>query len=163
MKNKITFIPLKESHLCLLQKWLNQPHVNPWWGKKEWTAAAIKEKYLPYTVATSKVKAFIIQVKAMPIGYIQYYAVKDFPKGLPFDIEPTMAGIDFLIGEESYLAKGFAVPIIMHYSKDCIPKQFTQIIADPLIDNKRSINLLKKLGFKEFSNNNTHTYYLLKI
>jgi len=158
-QNALTFRPLKEHHLSLLQEWLNKPHVNFWWGNKVWTQEDISKKYLPYTNPSSKVKAHVIEIDATPIGYIQYYKVCNFPNNLPFDVDPKMVGIDFLIGEEKYLGTGISDFMITQYIKEILPSQFTKIIADPLIENKRCISFLKKLGFIEMAKND-ETYYL---
>ncbi len=152
-QNVLTFRPLKEYHLSLLQEWLNKPYVNPWWGNKVWTQEDISKKYLPYTIPSSKVKAHVIEMDAAPIGYIQYYAVSDFPDNLPFNVNLTMSGIDFLVGEKDYLGTGLAALAIAQYIKEIIPHEFTKIIADPLIENQRCISFLKKLGFVDLAKN----------
>ena len=83
--SKITFKPLTKSHLDLLLKWLETPHVKAWWDQDvQWTMKLIKEKYGHYIKGYKKLKlegkiikklmwAFIIFFEEMPIGYIQYY------------------------------------------------------------------------------------------
>ncbi len=162
-QNALTFRPLKEHHLSLLQEWLNKPHVNIWWGNKMWTQENISKKYLPYTHPSSKVKAHIIEIDTMPIGYIQHYKVSDFPDNLPFKTDPTMAGIDFLIGEEKCLGTGISGLAITQYIKEIIPPKFAQILADPLIENKRCISFLKKLGFVGMVKNDKMYYLELSV
>ncbi len=135
-QNALTFRPLKEYHLSLLQEWLNKPYVNFWWGNKVWTQEDISKKYLPYTIPSSKVKAHVIEMDAAPIGYIQYYAVSDF-----------------LVGEKDYLGTGLAALAIAQYIKEIIPHEFTKIIADPSVENLRCISFLKKLGFIDLAKN----------
>jgi RimJ/RimL family protein N-acetyltransferase len=57
-------------------------------------------------------------------------------------------GIDFLIGDENYLGRGFGCEIVNLLIKEIKgQKVFKRIIADPNNDNIASIRSLEKNGF----------------
>ena len=90
--SNITFKPLSKSHLDLLLAWLETPHVKAWWEQDvKWTMKLIEEKYGHYIKGYKKLQgkekiikkrmwAFTIFFEEIPIGYIQYYNVHDFPR-----------------------------------------------------------------------------------
>ena len=121
----ITFTPLKEDHFPLLLKWLMTPHVRAWWDQDvPWTPDLIEEKYGCYvqgfkpvrradSVIERPVHAFVIECDTTPIGYIQYYDVRDWVQEDPhIDLSKLSeylasielyAGIDIYIGEEGHI------------------------------------------------------------
>lgn len=153
-----TFTTLQLSHFPLLVSWLNEPHVAQWWGEgKTWNLDTVTEKYSSnvagYTLhmGTKKpIHSFIMCADSKPIGYIQYYAVADFPHEnhteLP-DIK-NAAGIDLYIGDPDYIGRGFGPIIISQFLQEKIWPHFDACLADPHASNSGAIKAFTKAGFK---------------
>jgi len=160
--SKITFKPLTKSHLDLLLKWLETPHVKAWWDQDvQWTMKLIKEKYGHYIKGYKKLKlegkiikklmwAFIIFFEEMPIGYIQYYNVHDFPREQGYDISelPTScASVDWYIGEVEFTGKGIGTQALSYFLNQHVFPTFEYVFVDPDTANTGAIRVYTKIGF----------------
>lgn len=154
---KITFTPLAKSHFPLLLKWLETPHVKTWWDQDvEWTPELIQEKYTNYVEGYKRefgiaktIKAYIICVDRVPIGYIQIYNAYDFARSkLLTDLPSNLAAFDVLIGEESYLKQGLGSQAIEQFLKEH-GNSYTHVFADPKNTNLAAIRAYEKAGFKK--------------
>lgn len=145
----IQFKPLEATHLSLLHKWLETPHVKAWWDSEiKWTAEAIAQKYSPY-IHGNNISAFIIENDKTPIGYIQIYDAYAVEKRKPLSNLPEkLGGLDFYIGEESFLGKGLGAQILMRFRAE--NTQFPHILADPDQENSIAIKTYEKAGFTKF-------------
>ena len=155
----ITFVELQKRHFPLLLKWLSTDHVRKWWDKDiNWTAEYIEKKYASYTQGIKILKsvkkpmhAFIIEIDNIPVGYIQYYNKYDFPPEQGYTVEglpDSLAAIDFYIGEEEYLGKGFGKKALEDFLEDYVFKKFDACFVDPDTENYGAISMYEKVGFK---------------
>lgn len=155
---RITFESLQSSHLPLLLKWLETPHVKAWWDRDiKWTPQLIEEKYGPYTAgykyeegSRKPMHAYIASVDKVEVGYIQYYNAYDFPRDEPIDGFPqSLAAFDIFIGESDYIGKGIGTKILHCFCKEYIFKEFENCLVDPEATNIGAIRAYKKAGFIE--------------
>jgi aminoglycoside 6'-N-acetyltransferase len=157
-KDQILFKPLKKNHFKFLLKWLQTLHVRKWWDQDiDWTLKLITKKYGSYIdsykVDNEKQKpiyAHIIYKSRTPIGYIQFYNIRDFSQenDLPIDKLPASVGaFDIFIGELSYIGQGFGTEIIKLYLKDYVFKKFDACFVDPDSINIGAIKAYEKAGF----------------
>lgn len=153
----ITFIPLSELHFPLLLKWLETPHVKAWWDQNiQWTPELIRQKYDSYTKGyklekgiAKTIRAYVIFVDEIPIGYIQIYNAYDFARTKPLTGLPSNLGaFDAFIGEENYLKRGIGSKAIIQFLKEN-DHSYTHILADPNKDNTAAIRAYEKAGFKK--------------
>lgn len=167
----ISFRSLSEQDFPLLLKWLETPHVKIWWDSEVvWTIDKITQKYSSYVnqykIENEKKKsifAFIILLDEKPIGYIQYYDVRDFLL-LPaktFDFQKT-AAIDFYLGEESVLGRGLGSAVLMQFVQHTVFQQFDTALVTPDIDNHSAIACYQKAGFIPYlTKEETHELWLI--
>lgn len=137
-------------HFDKICEWFNKPHVQEFYSLRSWTMDEVTQKLIPYLESTSKVHAYICCISEKPIGYIQYYKLKNynFPdQGFPEDVVTKTAGIDLFIGEEEYLGKGIADCVLELFLQTYIWPRFQYCIVDPDIRNKRSIHFFTKHRF----------------
>jgi len=130
--------------LELIKIWFNKEHVKQFFGDpvdwiNEITANLDNSDWIQY---------FIVIADDMPIGFIQYYDTDKAPQGVWSNEPEGTAGIDYLIGEEAFLHKGYGTAII----KNTIQlirqtKKFSYIVADPVLANLASISVLTNNGF----------------
>lgn len=159
----IEFHPLEKSHLFILVKWLNEPHVWKWWGEsKTWTLSDVAMKYTTYLQkykldhGTKKpIYPFIVFHQAKPIGYIQFYNAFDFQRE-GFAVQDiwkgpanSLAAVDFYIGEPSCLRKGIGSKVLSFFLETHIYSQFSACLVDPEKDNVGALKTYEKAGFKK--------------
>lgn len=169
---KIIFKPLQKADLTLLLKWLKTAHVKAFWDPEtEWTKALVLEKYGTYVKGyklengiEKKISAFIIQVDDHSVGYIQAYNAYDFQRSMPLeDLPSSLAALDFLIGEPSYLKKGIGTLAIKSFLEIFLKKNYKYVFVDPNIQNTAAIKTYQKAGFiKRKENFNTKEIWMLK-
>ena len=153
----ISFRSLSEQDFPFLLKWLETPHVKTWWDSEVvWTLDKITQKYSSYVnqykIENGKKKsifAFIIQLDEQPIGYIQYYDVRDFltlSANISCDFQNS-AAIDFYLGEESVLGQGIGSAALMQFVQHTVFHQFDTVLVTPDIKNHSAIACYQKAGF----------------
>lgn len=166
----ITFTPLTESHFPLLLKWLEAPHVKTWWDQTvQWTPELIREKYTDYVKGcrlengiAKMIKAYIICVNKVPIGYIQVYNAYDFARSKPLTGLPSsLAAFDVLIGEKAYLKQGIGSEAIAQFLKE-YGTSYTHVFADPKNTNLAAIRAYEKAGFKKINRLSDEVWMVLE-
>jgi RimJ/RimL family protein N-acetyltransferase len=153
-KNNLTFSIANVSHEALILKWLGKPHVNEFFhgeGLKN-TISSLK-KFV--NKQDSPFDAWIAFCDDEPFGYLMTSTVKDSQANDQNDplakwIEPgkKMITLDLLIGEEKYLGKGLATPMIKTFLQEKFPK-VSIVFIDPECSNTKAIHAYKKAGFKK--------------
>lgn len=155
------FQALEKKHFVLLQRWINSPQVAPWWGEnKIWQLEDIEKKYGSYVKGYKSVeginkpiKCYIIFCAQIPIGYIQYYNLHDFPR-IGYEIDDfsyRVAGLDLYIGELEYTGKGLGPHIIEQFLINYVWPDFEACFVDADTANTQAITAYKKAGFKEIT------------
>ncbi|MCL9683607.1 GNAT family N-acetyltransferase [Legionella maioricensis] len=152
MKNKITFRPLDFSDIPLMHQWFNEPHVQQFYSFRTWAEDEVLNKLTPYITHTKPVSGFIIVLNESPLGYLQFYKVKDYPwpnQNLPQTIIDNAVGMDVFIGNRQMLGKGLGSRIIKTFIQSKIQPEFQYCIVDPDIKNEAALRCYEKLKFKE--------------
>ncbi len=143
--------PLNDHDISLVENWLKKDHVRRWYviphlgiTFDDWMHE-IKERdgefqWLNYLIA---------QWQGHPIGLCQYYRCAD-NKDEDFGSLPLEGsyGIDYLIGEESYLGRGLGKGIVtLLVEKIFSSPDARRVTADIDKDNKASEGTLLSCGF----------------
>lgn len=143
--------PLGNSDIPLAEAWLNKAHVKRWYEIPllgvtidDWIS-----EIKAYKGAFQWITYLIVLWERQPIGLCLYYRCED-SKGEDFGILPLTGsyGIDYFIGEESQLGKGFGKGIIRLLSERIFSLPDAQrITADVDRSNEASIRALLSNGF----------------
>ncbi len=145
----ISFRSLERSHYPLLQKWLATPHVAIWWNES-FDLSSLEAKYGPRIDGSEPVHVYLIQHEDAPIGWIQWYRWRDFPKhAARLGAGAHSAGIDLAIGEVEMTGLGLGPTIIREFGTKHIfvNTALSAIVADPARTNMRSVRMFEKAGF----------------
>jgi aminoglycoside 6'-N-acetyltransferase len=168
------FEPLNDSHLPLLLKWLETPHVKAWWDRDvKWTPELIEEKFASYIDGykledgiRKEMQAYVICADDKPIGYIQVYNVHDFPREDDIDVSflPKLtAAFDWYIGEESFIGKGVGTEVMKEFLSQIIFPKFECVFVDSETENKAAIRVYEKAGFETVIKNGSITGMIKRI
>lgn len=156
----ITFEPLNKTHFDLLLEWLQMPHVKTWWDTGVvWTRDLIEKKYATYVDCYKlehglfkPIYAFIISCDDVPIGYIQYYDVRDFPREYDFnsqELPESCATFDWYIGDPVYVGKGVGTVVLELFLNTIVFVVFKAAFVDVNSNNLVAIHVYEKVGFKK--------------
>ncbi|MDF1757530.1 MAG: GNAT family N-acetyltransferase, partial [Legionellaceae bacterium] len=157
----IKFISLDKKHFPMLQTWLNNSHVNLWYGEpKKWSIQNVINKYETYcngykieSAIQKPIHSFIIYLNDTPIGYIQYYNAYDFSRdGYELiNMPKSLAAIDIFIGEESFIGQSIGPAVISKFLEENVFKKFDYVLVDPNDKNKAAIRCFQNVGFKKIN------------
>jgi aminoglycoside 6'-N-acetyltransferase len=153
---EIKFLPLHSAHFSLLLEWLNADHVRKWWDQDiAWTPELITEKYTSYTQGLKDQKpiyAYVFSEDEVPIGYIQYYNIRDFPRdtALPDDMRDKSSALDFYIGDPNYLHKGYGRATLKTFCEEIVWEGCDACFVDPDPKNEAAIKAYESAGFEMF-------------
>jgi aminoglycoside 6'-N-acetyltransferase len=125
----IEFRPLAESDLPLLRSWLEREHVRLWWREP-----------IEYELAHDRSGRSVILVAGRPVGMIQTY----------LDDDPSLAGLDLLIGEEDMIGRGLGAQVLSQFARDVvfIRPETLACVATVEEGNRRSWRAFEKAGFR---------------
>jgi aminoglycoside 6'-N-acetyltransferase len=140
--------------LPLLADWLAAPHVQPWWGEPP-SRDAVIAKYTPRIEGGDPTAMYVVTVKDRPVGMSQCYRVRDYPDwATALDaigaIDPqTAAGIDYLIGAESFTWRGIGSEALSQFVGLVLDRyrDIKSVCAAPQQSNRGSWRALENAGF----------------
>lgn len=147
---EIRFRRLAIDDLPVLYDWLGRRHVRKWYATAPGSFAEIVARYEPRTAEDNPVKAFIVEVGGVPLGYVQAYAIEDFP-----DYEASLGapkgtlGMDLFIAEELETGRGLGPRIIRRFVDEVVFGAYGALacVAGPAEGNRASIRAFEKAGF----------------
>jgi RimJ/RimL family protein N-acetyltransferase len=157
MKN-ISLRSFADSDIPLFTEWLNKPYIQKWYEPlNEWI-----EEVENCDGTFSWISHFIVMCEDMTIGFCQYYDCFDSQNfedwnGRKFANRGEVYSIDYLIGNENYLSKGYGKELVRLLTDMIFALGVKEIIVDPDKENARSNGVLLANGYKF---NNEYGYYI---
>ena len=146
----IEFVPLDESHISLMQRWLADGEAGRWYGRNQHkTEIELRQKYL-IEKPQRNTRCFIIQHQGKPIGYLQYYRLSDDPQwsalvsGVPHDY-----GMDLFIGRDDLIGQSIGTRVVKTALADLVfsNADAKRCVIGPDPENRRAIRCYEKCGF----------------
>lgn len=138
--------PMQQSDLPLFREWLILPHVAAWYHEPEDWIAEIEQQDGVFAF----VHHFIAQSDGIAVGFCQYYPYwlggEDWHGDIPLS---GTYSIDYMIGDVTYLGKGFGKRIIFALLEQIRNEpDAVRVIVQPEPDNKASCGVLRSCGFR---------------
>ncbi len=141
---KISLNRIEDASVDLLARWLQKEHVSKWYGDAESWLAEIRNRHGAY----SFLHHFMVCLDDRPIGFCQYYdcffAQEDWYRVCE---ENKTYSIDYFIGEEDCLKKGYGKQIVSELESMIRQTAAECIIVQPDEENAASVNLLLTCGY----------------
>jgi CTP:molybdopterin cytidylyltransferase MocA/predicted acetyltransferase len=144
LNNKIVLHAFIAEDITILKRWFDRDHIKKWFKDADDWIYEVENRHGKYNF----IKHFIVKNKNTKIGFCQYYdcyrAREDW-----YNIEKPddTYSIDYLIGEEQYLGKGFGREIIRLLVEKIKIENGKEIIVQPELENKISQKALLANGF----------------
>jgi RimJ/RimL family protein N-acetyltransferase len=147
-KNKIHLRPFTDSDIPLFTEWLNKPYIKKWYDPIDEWLEEVKNRRGKF----KWLHHFIVICDEKPIGFCQYYDCYDSRKyedwnGRIFDAPGEVYTIDYLIGDESFLGKGYGKELIRILTYLAFSLGAKEIIVDPDKKNAQSNGVLRANGY----------------
>lgn len=145
------FRPITRDDFAILSEWLAAPHVQTWW-RQDHRAEAVEAEYGPVVDGVEPSEVFIVTHDERPVGLVQRYLLDDHPEWerAVRGITPEgSAGIDYLIGDETLIGRGFGGLIVTAFVRETWARyrDAPTILVAVSQRNRRSWRVLEKCGF----------------
>ncbi|MBX9804350.1 MAG: acetyltransferase [Alphaproteobacteria bacterium] len=149
----ITFRKATLPDLPLLDSWLQKPHVREFWDNSERQYTNMKN----YLEGTKHIHDYYIGLMDGAPYCLLLTCNETIEPDTPLPYLPYLSkdrnihSLDFMIGEEAYLSKGFGPQTLQAF---CLYIQqhdplSTRFIIDPQSNNPRAIHVYEKAGFQK--------------
>jgi aminoglycoside 6'-N-acetyltransferase len=151
----VAFRRLEDADLPLLHRWLNEPGVVRWWEGDDVSWDAVVRDY--GSTSTDPTEHWLALVDGRPVGWIQCYAITDYPDEdeprawLRLGLPATTAGIDYLVGDPADRGRGLGTAMIAAFTAEVVFGQHpacTHAAASPMVANAASWRALEKAGYR---------------
>lgn len=156
----INFVPVEPEHFPLLRQWLNEPHMQEWWGDPDEELGFIRDM----VEGQDSTRPFLIALDHVPVGYIQYWFIghhqnEQWIKDHPWltELPSETIGVDLSIGCPEKLSKGIGSTALMAFVATLREQGYATIIIDPDRNNARAVRAYTKAGFRPVSHLNGRT------
>lgn len=149
---------LEETDVALLNLWLHKPYILRWYEDPEAWLDEIRQRQGTFAF----IHHFIAMSGGQPVGFCQYYdcyaAGEDW---YSVSAPGETYSVDYLIGEEAYLGKGYGKQTIQLLLETIRREtQAEEVIVQPEEENLPSCRALAACGF---SYDEALAYYRLRL
>lgn len=150
----ITFRPLTEDDLPLMQRWLSAEHVAEWYPVEDVRnppLELVRSHHLPMIRGEEPTRSFLISENGRPVGYIQTYLIRDHPAyARAVQVADDAAGVDLFIGEEDAVHRGLGPRVLRVFLDEIVFGEMRAglCIIGPQPENAAAIRAYEKAGFK---------------
>ena len=141
----LCFIPLTSDYLQILYVWLQKPHVREFWDDGNRSLEQVKRHYFE---PESDLQRYLGIFQKTPIAYLQTYEIPKSGHASSEWASDQTVGIDFFIGEESFLGRGVGTRFLQAALNLC-QKKYSTVVVDPELQNARAIHIYRKVGFQD--------------
>jgi RimJ/RimL family protein N-acetyltransferase len=148
---KVTLRAAGMGDLPDLVRWRQAAHVHRWWvGDGEPTEERVAAQYTPDIDGMTPTRLWIAEVNGRSVGFVQDYRIKDYPEYALLGPDPEAIGVDYAIGEETWLGRGLGTRMLWAWALRAHRRfpEATTFFAAPDHRNEASLRVLDKVGFK---------------
>jgi RimJ/RimL family protein N-acetyltransferase len=145
---QIAFRPVTmEADFERIHRWMHQEHVIPFW-QLNLPLAKFRE-HLQKELAGHQ-QLYIGSLDDTPVSYWETYRVIEDRLGRYYEAESDDHGVHLLIGETSYLGKGYALPLLRAITYHLFQQTHCgKVVAEPDIRNQKMIHIFEKCGYQK--------------
>jgi RimJ/RimL family protein N-acetyltransferase len=142
------FRPMTADDLPLVEVWLNEPHVGPWWKPSEIDDVTRAVR------GDERVETWLLVLDGRDVGYFQVYDIGDDAEYrtacATVGVEAGTAGMDYLLGDPALIGRGIGTEAIGRFVDDIVfgLHPYPAVTAGPDPKNAASIRVLEKNGFE---------------
>ena len=153
----IELVNFSDEDIKIFKQWINKDYIKKWYGNLDDWIDEVTNRNGEFNF----IKHFIVKNNGQKIGFCQYYDCYDAQEAwYKINKAKEIYSIDYLIGEEEYLNKGYGKIIIKKLIEKIKTEGGREIIVQPELENKASNGILIANGFLY---NKEKEYYYLRI
>jgi siderophore synthetase component len=131
-----------EVHLNLVHRWMNEPHVAPWWGLAG-SPSEVRD-YLTAQVALAHLEPWIAYADGVPFAYVETYRAAEDPLAAFYDARGSDRGWHLLVAASHV---GTGVPRELgRFVDDRLLEEGSRVLCEPDERNARMLAFCRALG-----------------
>jgi len=147
----VSYRRLTRDDLPLLVAWQAEPHVARWWDGDTSTIESAERRYGPRVDGIDPTRLWVLEAEGRPVGWVQDYHVSDDPEYARLTRMPDAIGLDFAIGESTWVGRGLGTRALWVLIRDVVRAGYPEartVFAAPDHRNLASLRVLTKVGFQ---------------
>jgi RimJ/RimL family protein N-acetyltransferase len=111
---KVAVRRLHAADLPRLHRWMNEPHLFPYYMRAATSLHDVTNKFTPRLAADHPTKCLIASADGTPFGYAQWYLNRSYPDyGIATLGRPDGVSIDYFIGDPTFLGRGLGARMLV--------------------------------------------------
>ncbi len=146
---ELSFRPLEKSDFQQFATWLANPRVNRWWPEPA-TVEHVAKEYGACTDGNFETRVYVVQDGARPIGIAQVFQMDDFPDHAKHFPLRGAISIDYFIGEDDHIGKGYGTKLITGFTEQVVRPLYPNasgVTTSAELTNTASLGTLASVGF----------------
>ena len=150
-EHRFALRPMTEGDLGDVTRWVNAPHVAPWWDEHR-SPEQVAAHYGPGIRGEEPVRYWIGEVNGRSVGFCQDYRISDHPDYALLCGHSDAVGFDYVIGERAFVDRGLGTRLLWVFLRDIVVPAYAEVpelFAAPDHRNARSLRVLEKLGARQ--------------
>lgn len=144
---KLSLRPVADADIATLASWLEKEYILKWYHDVDEWLCEINGRHNSF----SWIRHFMVMDGCTPVGFCQYYDcfdAKELEDWYRADSRGDTFSIDYLIGDERYLGKGYGKAIVRLVTDAVRTREkANRIIVQPEEDNHASNRVLAANGY----------------
>ena len=147
---RLAFRPLTRADFADVVAWQAQPYVARWWSQEATDLAGAERHYGPAIDGGDPTRMWVAEVNGRSVGLLQDYRIGDHPDYALLTARPDAVGMDYLLGDPSWVGSGIGTRLLWAYVRDVVVPHYPrlrEVFAAPDHRNTASLRVLDKLGF----------------
>jgi RimJ/RimL family protein N-acetyltransferase/8-oxo-dGTP pyrophosphatase MutT (NUDIX family) len=147
---RLAFRPLTRADFADVVAWQARPYVARWWREEATDLAAAEAHYGPALDGEEPTRLWVAEVNGRSVGLLQDYRIGDHPEYALLTARPDAVGMDYLLGEPSWVGSGVGTRMLWAFLRDLVVPHYPglrEVFAAPDHRNVASLRVLDKLGF----------------
>ena len=142
---QLNLVKITDEDIILVEQWLQKEYIKKWYDPIDEWINEMQNRNGEYGF----IRHFIVKVNSLKVGFCQYYDCFNAQESwYKINKQKYTYSIDYLIGEENYLNKGYGKEIIRQLIEKVKTEGGKEIIVQPEMENVRSKKALLTNGFE---------------
>jgi len=128
----------------MLHGWLEQPHINGWWGEPNFELHLIEEE-----IDGTRCHMWIVETDGTPFAFIQNYNAHEYGAPHYAGYPAEAQAMDTFLGDPAFLGQGHAAGYVRARADILLERGAPIVLIDPDPENTRAIAAYGKAGFEK--------------